>query len=129
MRRVETFNVFGRFYNYTQDLDNLAISEAENSFNINACKDYIENDDVATIRIYSLTQPNYEAATDSVKIRINTRNDEAIALIEEGVTFTPIRGEIVAESDATNYVVQSPTMVMLTLKPQHAIYVIDEPQI
>ena len=64
-----------------------------------------------------MTQPNYEAATDSVKIRINTENDQAIALIEDGVTFTPIRGEIIADSDATNYVVQSPTMVLLTLKP------------
>ena len=36
-------------------------------------------------------------------------------MIEEGVTFTPIRGEITVESDATNYVVQSPTMVMFTL--------------
>ena len=55
VRRVETFNVFGRFYNYTQDLDNLVISVEDNSFSINPCKGYIENDDVGTIRIYSLT--------------------------------------------------------------------------
>ena len=72
---------------------------------------------MATIRIYSLTQPDYEAATDSVRIKIDSKNDQAIALIEEGVTFTPTRGEIAAETDAINYVVQSPTMVLFTLVP------------
>ena len=79
--------------------------------------------------MFSLTQPDYEAATRSVQIQINTKNDGFVAMIEDGVTFTPTRGQITAESDATNYVVQSPTMVMFTLQPEHAVYVEDEPEI
>jgi len=92
VQRVMTFNVFGYYQNYTEELGNLAIDSEGNSFMIEACNTYVENDNVATIYIFSLTQPNYEAATHSVHIHINTENDGYVAMIQDGVTFTPSRG-------------------------------------
>ena len=127
VQRVMTFNVFGPYANYTEVQGNLFVDIQANSFQIEACKKYVENDDVATIQMFSLTQPNYEAPTHSVQILIDTKLGGEVAMIQEGVTFTPSRGEIAAETDATNYVVQSPTKVLFTLKPEHKIYVDDEP--
>ena len=117
IQRVMTHNAFGYYQNYTENLGNLFIDLDYNSFSIEACKTYVENSGTATITMFSLTQPNYEAATKSVRIQINTKNDGFVAMIDEGVTFTPTRGNITVESDALNYTVQSPTMVIFTLQP------------
>ena len=79
--------------------------------------------------MFSLTQPNSEAETGSVFIQIDSEDGEAIAHLTSVVTFKPKRGTIATETDATNYVVQSPTMVMFILRPEHAVYMDDEPEI
>jgi hypothetical protein len=117
VERVMTHNVFGLYRNYTVEAGNLVINENSNAFEIDPCSDYVENDDVATIYMFSLTQPNYEAATKSATIQINTKDGQPVAWIDEGVTFTPSRGAIATVTDATSYVVQSPTKVLIQLKP------------
>ena len=107
----------------------LIVDPTTNSFKIEACATYIEDNNVATIQLFSLIQPNFEKATDSVKIRIDTVNDEYVAKIEEGVTFTPFRGEVQVETSATNLIVQEKTDVIFELVPQHAILIKDEPEI
>ena len=75
VHRVMTLNVFGSYQNYTQEMGNLLVDLEVNSFEIEPCKNYVENDNVATIQMFSLTQPNYEAATHTVHILINAKND------------------------------------------------------
>ena len=55
IQRVMTFNVFGYYQNYTENLGNLFIDLDDNSFSIEACKNYVENDGIATITMFSLT--------------------------------------------------------------------------
>lgn len=56
---------------------------------IGACDTYIDNNNVATIDIRSLKQPNFEKTTDSVQIFITTKKDQYIAMVDQKVTFTP----------------------------------------
>lgn len=74
-------------------------------------------------------QPNYEKATDSVKINIDTEDGRSIAYIQQGVTFTPFRGVVKVSTDAAHKTVQELTDVMFEIIPEHAIYSSDSPQI
>ena len=70
------------------------------------CRDYINNNMVATIEIRNLVQPNFEKETDSVTIEIRDKSNSAIARVDKGVTFTPLRGELTATSSALVRTVQ-----------------------
>jgi hypothetical protein len=50
-------------------------------------------------------------------------------MIETGVTFTPIRGEISTEGEALTNVVQAQTLVRFELRPQHIIRKNDNPEL
>ena len=55
------------------------MDRATNSFSIAACADYVENNVIATIEIDSLKQYNFESATDSVIIQIDSQQEKPIA--------------------------------------------------
>ena len=67
--------------------------------------------------------------TDSLEIYITSEDGGYIAMVEDDVTFTPLRGEIATIVDATVKTVQESTMVVIELIPEHAIYLEDEPVI
>jgi hypothetical protein len=79
---VQTKAVFGALTKFSDEAGNIEFDERDNSFLIRPCQTYIENDNVATIQIFSLMQPNYEKATDSVKINIDTEDGRSIAYIQ-----------------------------------------------
>ena len=120
--------MFGFFKEYTVEANTLVIDEQQNSFQIAACDAYQENDKVGLIYISQLKQPMYEKATDSVRIHIDTAEGFKVAQIENGVTFTPIRGDIQASAIAANNVVSAQTMIAFEIQPKHIIYKSDSPQ-
>lgn len=128
IEQVGTLQVFGFYTEYSQAAGTLSINTATNSFQIEACRDYRENDKAALIYISQLKQPKYERATDSVKVYIDTASGDKVAQIEAGVTFTPIRGGIHTLGSAANNIVQAQTTVAFTLQPDHIIYKNDAPQ-
>jgi len=87
---LTTKMAFGSITTFSVQQGNLVINRLERSLALTgACKEYIENDKVATIEINSLRQPNYEKTTDSVQIIITTKDDYFVANVTEKVTFTP----------------------------------------
>jgi hypothetical protein len=52
-----------------------------------------------------------------------------VAKVEQGITFTPARGVMQLSAIATNPIVQEPTTVSFTFKPEHKVYITDDPLI
>ena len=50
-------------------------------------------------------------------------------MVDEGVTFTPLRGSVDVRTDASVKIVQELTKVIFEITPQHEIYMADEPEI
>ena len=68
-----TQQAFGARQFYTEVQGNLRVDTIERSLTLEgACPQYIDNNNVAQILIYSLKQPNYEKTTNSFRIYIDT---------------------------------------------------------
>jgi hypothetical protein len=127
INRVSSANMFGRYQSYSDGGRNpLEINEAENSFTIYPCREYLENDDMGVLTITELMQYKYEMRTDSLKILIRTASGEKIALLENDITFTPIRGSMTSTAMASNSVIQTATKTEFTLRPEHVIFKDDD---
>ena len=50
-------------------------------------------------------------------------------MIDQKVTFTPLRGDLQTKTDATVKVVQESTKVIFEVVPEHAVYTADKPEI
>lgn len=92
IKYVGTLQAFGSYKQYSLNSNNLVLNKTENSFTIEPCDSYRENDNVAILYISELMQYKYEKQTDSVQIRIDTAKGDKVARIQSGVTFTPVRG-------------------------------------
>ena len=109
---------FGQFNTYREDLGNLRVNTERRSLKLEgACPYYVVNNNVATIEIFNLRHPNYEKETDSLSIIITSATNAPIAMVDEGVTFIPERGSMLATTDALNKTVQEPTKVTFELIP------------
>ena len=83
-----------------------------------SCKAYIQKSKVATITIKSLRQPPYEKETNSFRISITTESEDLIAKVDDGVTFTPLRGKIQGVSVKPKInIVQDETKVDIIMSP------------
>ncbi len=86
--------MFGLMKEYTVATGTLIKNIVENSFSINPCDTYRENDNVGQIYISKLTQFKYSKLTDSVKIIIDSAEGNRIANVNVGIRYLPLRGQI-----------------------------------
>lgn len=135
IQSIYTMQAFGAYKERSLKLGTLTTNKNNNSFTMRACDDYVENSTAAQVEITALKQFNYEAPTDSVLIQIQTAPDLGnnsvqykVAKADSGITFTPQRGKMQLQAVAADPVVQMPTTVSFTFKPQHTVYISDDPQ-
>lgn len=105
IEEVKTFLAFGSSREYTVSTGTLQIDSTENSFTIEPCDKYKDNNLDGMIRIKELMQYKFEQPSGSLEIRIETKDNEKIARIQTGVTFTPTRGVTEVAIKATNSVI------------------------
>jgi len=69
---VTALGAFGSLRIFTAKKQTLWINTNKNSFTIDACESYKENDNLAILYIDKLKQARYERMTDSLKVTIQT---------------------------------------------------------
>ena len=69
---VTSLGAFGSIRVFTAKKQTLWLDTKKNSFMIEACESYKENDNLAILYIDQLIHPRYERMTDSLKVTIQT---------------------------------------------------------
>ena len=119
---VTSLGAFGSIKVFTAKKQTLWLDTQKNSFMIEACESYKENDNLAILYIDQLVHPRYERMTDSLKVIIQTAQGRKVAMADSDIGFMPTRGNIAINATATVPIVQTQTAIDFELYPQHLIF-------